>query len=475
VPPRPTRSTLRDRWVPTPADVDLDPDETTALVPERRPTPDRRTSGRAATAAVILTVLALLLWLAVVFIGRIWGLYLEAEGHHHLVLYTPPILGGYRPSVPPSLWLPLVIGGVLVLALPSWLRNLPWRSAVFTGVLAALGWWVALALVDGVDGLTAGIEWDADFADVIPAIVAHPLDWLRGFVASVPNDGIQIRAHPPGLPLLLAGMDRLGLRGPGWAATAVLASAAAGVVAVLVAVREVAGEDVARRAIPFVALAPAAIWIATSFDALYVGTAAWFVTLLILATRREGRRSDTFAIAAGLMAAATIMLSYGLVLMGAVALLAVVGRRRWRPVLLATGTAVLAILAFVPFGFWWIAGLAATRDAYYALGLDRPYSYFLLNDVSAWALTLGPATAVALVRLRDRRLWLLVGGALAAVAMADISGLSTGEVERIWLPFTIWVVPAGAALATGRWVTRGWLALQVTSALVLTALIRPIW
>ena len=30
--------------------------------------------------------------------------------------------------------------------------------------------------------------------------------WLRGFVAGVPSDGIQIRAHPPGLPLLLAGL-----------------------------------------------------------------------------------------------------------------------------------------------------------------------------------------------------------------------------------------------------------------------------
>jgi hypothetical protein len=175
------------------------------------------------------------------------------------------------------------------------------------------------------------------------------------------------------------------------------------------------------------------------------------------------------------MAAATIMLSYGLVLIGAVALAAVIGRRRWRPLVIATVAAGVAILAFVPFGFWWLAGLGATRDAYYALGLDRPYPYFLVNDLSAWALALGPATAVALLRLRDRRLWLLVGGALAAAALADVSGLSTGEVERIWLPFTIWVLPAGAALATGRIATRAWLGLQVASAIVLTMVVRPIW
>jgi len=132
-------------------------------------------------------------------------------------------------------------------------------------------------------------------------------------------------------------------------------------------------------------------------------------------------------------------------------------------------------VAFVPFGFWWLAGLGATRDAYYALGLGRPYAYFLLDDMSAWALTLGPATAAALFRLRDRRLLLLVGGALAAAAFADLSGLSTGEVERIWLPFTLWVLPAGAALATSRSATRAWLALQVGSAIAITMLIRPIW
>ena len=48
------------------------------------------------------------------------------------------------------------------------------------------------------------------------------------------------------------------------------------------------------------------------------------------------------------------------------------------------------------------------------------------------------------------RLWLLVGGGLLAALAADVSGLSSGEVERIWLPFTIWVLPAGAALWTSR-------------------------
>jgi hypothetical protein len=433
-------------------------------------------AGTPTADLTVITVLALATWVLLVFLSRVWAMYLETEGHR-LVLYTPPILGGYRVGLNAAFALPVVTAGLLVALLPRWTSRLAWSRAVVTGCAGALAWWVSLALVDGPAGLTDGLEWPADFATVLPGVMASPRRWLGGFTAGVIHDNIQIRAHPPGLPLLLAALGRLHLGGAAWAAGVVLASAAAGVAAVAVAVRELAGEDVARRALPFVALAPAAIWIATSFDALYLGVAAWFVTTMVLAMGAGGRRADVLAAVAGLLAAATIMLSYGLVLMGAIVVVVAVVRRRWRPVAVAAATALAAIAAFVPFGFWWPSGLGATREAYYALGLDRPYSYFAVADFGAWALVLGPATAVALARLRDARLWLLVGGAVLATVIATISGLSTGEVERIWLPFSIWVLPAGAVLAgRGRAGSgRGWLGLQVASALVVVALIRPVW
>ena len=43
---------------------------------------------------------------------------------------------------------------------------------------------------------------------------------------------------------------------------------------------------------------------------------------------------------------------------------------------------------------------------------------------------------------------MVAGGALTAIVIADVSGLSKAEVERIWLPFLPWlVVAAGAAFA----------------------------
>ena len=57
--------------------------------------------------------------------------------------------------------------------------------------------------------------------------------------------------------------------------------------------------------------------------------------------------------------------------------------------------------------------------------------------------------------------------------VADLSGLSKSEVERIWLPFTVWLVAATALLPprSHRW----WLALNVIGALLLNHLIFTNW
>ena len=106
---------------------------------------------------------------------------------------------------------------------------------------------------------------------------------------------------------------------------------------------------------------------------------------------------------------------------------------------------------FAGFGFWWLAGLLATKHQYDILDLQRPYRYFVVNNLSAWALALGPATAVALTRLRDRRLWLLVGGGAAAALV-------------------------GGPPDAPRWrAAQGWLAVQAASAIVLVALVTTQW
>jgi len=63
------------------------------------------------------------------------------------------------------------------------------------------------------------------------------------------------------------------------------------------------------------------------------------------------------------------------------------------------------------------------------------------------ALAVGPAVVVALVRLRGRP-WLALSPVLAALLLADVSGLSKAEVERIWLPFYPWLTLATLAFVT---------------------------
>jgi hypothetical protein len=301
--------------------------------------------------------------------------------------------------------------------------------------------------------------------------------FLGGFVENIRAYPVHVQGHPPGTVVFLAVLRNVGLGGPDWVAGVFVVGGALAVPAVLLATRDIAGEQLARRAAPFLVLAPTAIWLATSADALYTGLSAWGAALLVIATGRRDRRGDLAAAAGGVLLAGSAFCSYGLVLVALVPIAAAVARRRIRPLMVAAAGSLLVTGAFAVAGFWWFAGLAATRGRYGAgIAASRPYLAFLVIDLSAFALALGAATAVAFGRLHDRALWLLVGAALAAVVLADLSGMSKGEVERIWLPFTPWLLVANAALTRpGRARPSGWLAVQAGTAIVIESLVHTPW
>jgi hypothetical protein len=438
--------------------------------PTTPPAPASRNHGRSRVVASG----AVTIWLLVVVAGRSWALRLMDEGVK-IVLFTPPVLGGIRHAIPWTIAGPITFAVLVIVVVPNIVERLRWRWIVASSTLAALGWWITLALVDGVGGLTRGLYWTPDYADAVSRAAASPSDFLHSYVPTLATQPIALRGHPPGFVLLFGLMDRVGLRGACWATAVVLLVGASAVSAVLITVRDIAGEATARRAAPFVILAPAAIWIATSTDALTMGTAAWVLALLVLAASRHDRVGDVCAAGAGLLAAFTVLQSYGLVLLAIPVIVVAFARHRVRPVVIAGVVALGAIATLALAGYWWLDGLFATTAQYHSLDLDRPYGPFLVINLAAWALAIGPATAAGLAITRDRRLMVIVGGSAVAALAAGLSGLSNGEVERIWLPFTIWVVPAGAALWTSRRATRGWLALQAGSAVLITALIATNW
>jgi methylthioxylose transferase len=389
---------------------------------------------------------------------------------------SAPLVGAFELNMTPRVIGAVAVGAAVALASPAFTRRARWSHLLLgAGVVAAV-WAVALAFVDGGQALTRPLEYGPEYLADVPK-VGSPGVFLSTFADHIRDYGTHVQGHPPGMLLLLWSLDRIGLGGSGWAAVLCIGGGVAAVPAVLVTVREVAGEVWARRAAPFVALAPAAIWIASTADAFFAGVSAWAVALVVLATGRCGRRADVMALAGGLLFGITAFLSYGLVLLAAAPLVVAWRRRRFRPLVLASAGALVVALGFLAAGFSWVSGLLATRDRYFAgVASRRPYAEFLVNNAAALAIVLGPALAVAIVRLRDRRLWLLVGGGLFAVGLAMMSGMSKGEVERIWLPFAVWLLPASAALAAGRGrAVRGWLGMQAATAIVVTSVVKIPW
>jgi hypothetical protein len=426
--------------------------------------------------------LVLVGWVALLVVTRRWGQHLLLElGFEDIRLGSPPFTGRDDPMFGWRTLLPVVLAGSLIAVLPPLARRLSWRRLLIASFFLCAVWAVGLNLTRGWEGVTGPMLRGEDeyFLDVPK--VGSPGEFLEGFTANVDDYVVHVRSHPPGFLLLLWSIDAIGLAGAGWAAALCVAGGAAAAPAVLMALRDLSGERAARRAAPFLVLAPAALWIASSADAFYAGVGAWAIALLVLATGRKDDRGDLLAVGAGLLFGAALMCSYGLVLLGVIVLPVLVARRRIRPAAVA-GAATLAVLAaFAVAGFDYLEGFeVAQRQVDESVQRTRPFSYFAFSNLAAFSVAIGPAALVALSRLRERTTWLVVGGALAAVALADLSALSKGEVERIWLPFAVWVVAACTALvpelAEGeRRELRGWLALQCCVALVVQTFVRTGW
>ncbi len=429
--------------------------------------PDRRAFGAWPTGLVISG------WLATVVAARVVVQELVAGGAH-LRLPFPPLDASldWRPGWP--LLCSVAVGCVAVAWGPRLARACSWRAVVAGSMIMGAAWAVSLALLDGAQGLVGSVDLKNEyFLDV--GRVGAPIPFLHGFVEHLATYRIHVQGHPPGYLLVLWTLERFGLGSPSAVAALEIGVGVLAIPAVLLAVRDVAGDAAARAAAPFVAVAPVAIWVATSADAFYAGVSAWAVALVVLATGRQDRRAVGYALGGGVLFGVTAFLSYGLVLLAIIPTAVAWQRRRIRRLVFAGVGASTVFAAFALGGFWWFDGLAATRRQYFAgVASRRPYLEFLLVDAACFAIALGPAIAVALARLRDRRAWLVVGAALLAVAAAAFSGMSKGEAERIWLPFAVWVLPGGMALGLGARRPQ-WLALQVVFTIGLQTLVRSPW
>ncbi|MGW7520704.1 hypothetical protein ACWGJ2_34500 [Streptomyces sp. NPDC054796] len=415
-----------------------------------------------------------------------------------LRLRWPPLYAYWLPHVGPGTPAALAFAVLTVAYGPGLARRLPWRGLVMAGWGGAMAWSWSLALVDGwqrgVAGrLTTKYEYLRS-VDEVRDIGAT----LRGFTGRILIDApdhwpAHVAGHPPGALLTFVGLDRAGLGGGGWAAAFVIVAGSSATAAVLVTVRalcgpgggkageetsgETGGEEVARRAAPFLVLAPAAVWTGVSADGWFTAVGAWAVALLTLSAKRAVRVPWAAALGAGLLFGLLCFLSYGLVLLGCVALAVLVAAHTVRPVPLVLAGLAAWFAGFAAAGFWWFDGYFTLVDRYYqgAAGI-RPYGYFVWGNLAAQVAVIGLATVAGLrraVSVRARALTVLVAGGVCAVLLADLSGMSKAETERIWLPFSLWLLPATALLPART--ARPWLAAQAALALTVNHLLITGW
>jgi len=420
---------------------------------------------------------ALAVWGSLVVAAFAAGTVLHAMGMLPID-HLPPLHGHLRtPSL--SLVPPLLLGALAVAVLPALTARLRFGAALLLAYGTALAWTVLLA-VSG-EGLARPFTGPHEYPAVLPAVGDDPLGWLASFTERLPGYPTHVRGHPPLPVLVLWALARAGLPGPFWAAVLVVLVGCSAVVAIALTVRRVAGEERARLALPYLALSPAAVWIATSMDAFFAGVGAWGVALLV--SGGAGRARVLRGVAAGVLLGALPYLSYGLVPYLLIPVVAALAARISRASAIACLAGVAAVTAaFAAGGFLWPAGVLAIHAEWVAdPGAARPYLYFLIANLAVLALLTGPATAAGLARMAPggARAWLravpagarvLVAAAIVAVLALDVSGVTRGEVERIWVPYATWIVLA-AAWSPGR----RWLAAQALTGLLLQGLVISPW
>jgi hypothetical protein len=476
-----------------------------------------------------------------------------ADPQEKLSLGWAPMYAYLRPHLGPGTPVALLVAVLTVWWGPRLARRLPWRALPWAAWGGAMAWSWSLALVDGwhrgvAQRLTTAYEYLPSVHDVhdIGATLRTFTDHI--LMHSPDNWPAHVAGHPPGALLTFVLLDRIGLGGGAWAAVFVITVAAASAAAVLVALRALCGQATARRAAPFVVLAPAVVWTAVSADGYFAGVSSWALALLALAATRAVRAPWAAALGSGLLFGLTCYLSYGLLLTAVLALAVLLLARTLRPVPYVLLGMAPWLAAFTAAGFWWYDGYSTLVVRYWqGAAAHRPFGYFVWANLAANVPVIGLAGAAGLRRagaalpgaLRSavRRhapghaasgapqprsapsgpssgaggdgarptaspasvavaaparpaeeapaaaaagrptgsaaLAVLVAAAACALVAADLSGMSKAETERIWLSFTLWLIPA-CALLPARGV-RWWLGAQAVLALAVNHLLFTGW
>jgi hypothetical protein len=407
--------------------------------------------------------------------------------------YFPPLTGVWDPRVGPGTLPAIALGALAVRYGFTVAGTTRWPYLLGWVYVADVAWQTSLATVSGMAGIGAVLNDGHEYLQTARATTDISAA-LHGFIARIPlhspdHWAAHVAGHPPGALVFFVLLVRWGL-GSGLAAGfVILLLAATTPVAVLVTLNRLGAESPARRVAPLLVFGPAAIWTAVSADAMFAACAAWGLCCLAIASTAQRRaRVVIWAVVSGLLLGYCVMLSYGLVLLGILAVAVLLAARNARALPWAAMSALAVVLAFATAGFSWWEAFPVVRERYFdGIASSRPAGYWIWADLATLAFSAGPLVGAAIaVSLRsawtsndmtddesNRPVVILTVAAALAIAVADLSLLSKAETERIWLPFVPWLL-VGCSMLSRRW-RLGGLAMQVTLALLLESLLYTPW
>ncbi len=402
----------------------------------------------------------------------------------NIFLDLPPLFASWVPHTGRGTIPAIAIALLVVVGGPPLAARLRWVPLLLVTYLTSLAWIVSMTLVDGwqygvVTKLTNAKNYlaEIDRVDSVPSLLQ---EFTSRIVLEPGSWAVHVSGHPPGALMVFVWLDRIGLDGGIAASMLCMIVGAATGVGIAATVRALGEESAARRILPFAALMPAVVWIGVSADGMFAGVLACGVALLATGAARGGVTGDLLTFAAGLLLGFMLYLSYGLVLAGLLPLVVLGLTRRLRPVLLSVAGVAVVVGLFTAYGFWWFEGYQLVRIRYYqGIASTRPYSYFVWANLACVVLSIGPAALAGLRRMAWRprgvpvATGLLTAAALLMITIADLSGMSKAETERIWLPFTMWLVLPCALLPYKQ--ARYWLAAQAVLGLLINHLLFTRW
>ena len=285
-----------------------------------------------------------------------WGQALGRDGVG-IFLEAPPFVGRWRLLWSPALWGAVAVAALLVTWWVPAVLRLRWGWVRAGSWLWALLWPAMLQWSEGWDSLYAVLGNRRAYLPTAQDIDS-PADFLSSFVERIGTYPTHVKGHPPGATLAHWFVDLVGGGRSDVLTATFLIIAALAAPASLVALDRLSGRTAARRAAVFAGLAPAAMWIASSPDDMFMGVVACAVALgaVAVTTDRRGVAIAT-AFGAGLLAGLSLSFSYGsMLLLAPLWALAVLALRRheWQRLATAAVGCSIVTLSFMAAGFTWL-------------------------------------------------------------------------------------------------------------------------